>query len=120
MEFDELSSRVINSAPKVHRQLGPGFLESIYHNALLIQLRADGMQADTEKEIRVNYTGVEVGLHGLDLVVDDAIVVELKAVRDFEDSRMAQVLSYLKASGLRTGLLLNFGRSTLKVKRVVL
>jgi hypothetical protein len=71
VESDELSSRVINSALKVHRQLGPGFLESVYHNALLIQLRADGMQADTEKEIRVNYTGVEVGLHRLDLVVDE-------------------------------------------------
>jgi GxxExxY protein len=120
VEFDELSSRVINSALKVHKVLGPGFLESIYHAALLIQLRRDGLKADTEKEIHIRYAGVEVGLHRLDLVVDDTIVVELKATRDFDDSHMAQILSYLKASGLKVGLLLNFGRSTLKVKRAVL
>ena len=120
MEFDELSSRVINSALKVHKELGPGFLESIYHAALLLQLRRDGLKADSEKEIHINYAGVEVGLHRLDLVVEDAIVVELKATRDFDDTHMAQIISYLKASGLKVGLLLNFGRSTLKVKRVVL
>jgi len=119
MEFDSLSSRVINSALKMHRELGPGFVESIYHAAPLMQLRLDGMKTDTQKEIRVSYAGAEAGLHRLDLVVDDTIVVELKAVRDFQDSHMAQVLSYLKASHLKTGLLLNFGRATLKVKRVV-
>ena len=120
MEFDALSSRVINSALKVHRELGPGFLESIYQAALLVQLRRDGLNVNTEKEIHISYSGVEVGLHRLDLVVDDAIVVELKAVNDFSDSHFAQVLSYLKASRLKVGLLLNFGRPTLKVKRVVL
>ncbi|MBN2465087.1 GxxExxY protein [candidate division WOR-3 bacterium] len=120
MEFDALSSRVINSALKVHRELGPGFLESIYHAALLVQLRRDGLKCDSEKEVRVRYAGIEVGVHRLDMVVDDQIIVELKAVREFDDCHMAQVLSYLRASGLKTGLLLNFGRSTLKVKRVVL
>jgi GxxExxY protein len=120
VEFDALSSRVINSALKVHRELGPGFLESIYHAALLLQLRRDGMKADTQKDIRITYLGAEVGVHRLDLVIDDKIVVELKAVSEFADSHMAQILSYLKASGLKTGLLLNFGRTTLKVKRVVL
>ncbi|MBM3330265.1 GxxExxY protein [candidate division WOR-3 bacterium] len=120
MEFDALSSRIISSALKVHKELGPGFLESIYHNALLFQLRVDGMRADSEKEICVSYAGTEVGLHRLDLVVDNTIVVELKAAQDFQDSHMAQVISYLKAFHLKTGLLLNFGRSKLGIKRVVL
>jgi GxxExxY protein len=120
LEFDALSSRVSSSALKVHKELGPGFLESIYHSALLVQLRRDGMKADTQKEIHIKYAGVEVGLHRLDLVVDDTIVIELKATRDFNDTHMAQIISYLKASGLKVGLLLNFGRSTLKVKRAVL
>jgi len=118
MEFDALSGKVISSALKVHKNLGPGFLEAIYHSALLVQLRADGIKTDTQKEIHVTYADVDVGTHRLDLVVDDRIVVELKAVREFDNSHMAQVLSYLKASGQKTGLLLNFGRPTLKVKRV--
>ena len=120
MEFDALSSRIINSALKVHRELGPGFLESIYQASLPIQLHRDGMKADTQKEIRISYAGFEVGLHRLDLVVDDTVVVELKAVKGFDDAHLAQVLSYLKASGLKVGLLLNFGGPTLKVKRIVL
>jgi len=120
LEFDALSSRVINSALRVHRELGPGFLESIYHAALLVQLRMDGLKADAQKEVHISYAGVEVGLHRLDLVVDDTVVVELKAVRGFDDAHLAQVLSYLKASGLKIGLLLNFGGPTLKVKRIVL
>jgi GxxExxY protein len=111
---------MISSALKARRELGPGFLESIYHASLLIQLRRDGMKADTEKKISVTYTGVEVGMHRLNLVVDDAVVIELKAVKGFEDAHLAQVLSYLKASGIKTGLLLNFGGPTLKIKRVVL
>ncbi len=120
MEFDKLSGRIINSAIKVHRELGPGFLESIYHAALLIQLRKNNMKADTQKEVHIRYDGEVVGEHRLDLVVDDTIVVELKATREFNGSHIAQLMSYLKATGLRTGLLLNFGRSTLKVKRIVL
>jgi GxxExxY protein len=120
MEFDALSGTIIGSALKVHRALGPGFLEAIYHAALLVQLRLDGLKAESQKEVRVTYDGVDVGVHRLDLVVNNKVIVELKAVREFDDSHMAQILSYLKASGLKTGLLLNFGRPTLKVKRVVL
>ncbi len=118
--FEELSSRIIGSALKVHAALGPGFLESIYQAALTQQLRTDGMAVVEQKEIQGHYAGRQVGLHRLDLVVDDTIVVEIKAVQDFNDSHLAQVISYLKASGLKTGLLLNFGRPKLKIRRVVL
>lgn len=119
VDFDPLSNRAIGSALKVHCELGPGFLESIYHAALLVQLRRDGMQVDTQKEVVIRYAGVEVGVHRLDLVVDGTLVVELKATDSFDGSHMAQVLSYLKATGLKVGLLLNFGRPRLGVKRVV-
>lgn len=119
MQFDDLSNRVIKSALKVHRELGPGFLESIYQAALLIQLREDGMSVDAQKAYPVHYLGTEVGLHRLDLVVDGAIVVELKAAAEFSDANLAQVLSYLKVTGLRIGLLLNFGRPKLKIRRIV-
>jgi GxxExxY protein len=119
VQFEGLSKGIIGSAIQVHKTLGPGFLESIYEAALVMQLRKDGMRAESQKEIRVYYEGSEVGLHRLDLVVEGAIVVELKAAKDFDSSNYAQLLSYLKATGLKVGLLLNFGRPTLQVKRVV-
>jgi len=73
MEFDALSGKVISAALKVHRELGPGFLESIYHAALLVQLRHDGLNCNNEKEVHVSYAGVDVGVHRLDLVVNDQI-----------------------------------------------
>jgi GxxExxY protein len=105
---------------KVHQELGPGFLESVYQAALTLQLRRDGMDALEQKEIPIHYSGRQVGLHRLDLVVEDSIVVEIKAVQEFNDCHLAQIISYLKASGLKTGLLLNFGQPKLKIKRVVL
>jgi GxxExxY protein len=119
MEFEELSNKIIKSAIKVHKNLGPGFLESIYQAALIIQLQKDGLKAETQKDIKIYYDGDEVGIHRLDLVVNNEIIVELKAVKDFDDSHIAQVISYLKATGLKTGLLLNFAKPTLKIKRIV-
>ena len=119
-EFDDLSGRVIEAAIAVHRELGPGFLESIYESAMKTALRHRGMVYEAQKEVTVVFEGEEAGIHRLDLVVEGEIVVELKAVKALEDVHFAQVKSYLKATGLHVGLLLNFNAPTLVVKRVVL
>jgi GxxExxY protein len=118
--FEVLSGRVIEAAICVHRQLGPGFLESVYESALRVALRNRGIMYQSQREVLVFYEGEEVGVHRLDLVVEDQIVVELKAVKQLEDIHFAQVRSYLKATRLEVGLLMNFNASTLLVKRIVL
>jgi GxxExxY protein len=120
MQFEELSNKVIKSAITVHKNLGPGFLESIYEEAMKIQLVKDGMAVESQKEIKIYYDDKEIGLHHLDLVVDNKIIVELKTVKSFEDSHIAQVISYLKATGLKIGLLLNYAKEKLDIKRIVL
>jgi GxxExxY protein len=119
-DFEPLSARIIEAAIAVHRALGPGFLESIYHNALRVALRQGGIVYENKKKVRIYFEGVQVGVHFLDLLVDGQIVVELKAVSDLEAVHFAQVRSYLSATGLRVGLLMNFNVSTLLVKRIVL
>jgi GxxExxY protein len=118
-DFEPLSARIIEAAIAVHRALGPGFLESIYHNALRVALRQGGIVYENKKKVRIYFEGVQVGVHFLDLLVDGQIVVELKAVSDLEAVHFAQVRSYLSATGLRVGLLMNFNASTLLVKRIV-
>lgn len=119
-EFEALSGRIIEAAIDVHRRLGPGFLESIYENAMKVALRRANLPFESQAEIRVVYEAEEVGVHRLDLIVDRQIVVELKAIKALEDIHFAQVRSYLKATGLRVGLLMNFNSPTLVVKRIVL
>jgi GxxExxY protein len=119
-EFEALSGRVIEAAIAVHQALGPGFLESVYDNALQVALRHRSIPHETQQEARVVFEDELVGVHRLDLVVDGQIVVELKAVKALEDLHFAQLRSYLKATGLHVGLLMNFNAPTLVVKRVVL
>jgi GxxExxY protein len=120
LEFDALSSRIIEAAIAVHRELGPGFLESIYESAMKTALRHRGIVYEAQKEVTVLFEGEEAGVHRLDLMVENAVVVELKAVKALEDIHFAQVRSYLKATGLHVGLLMNFNAPRLVVKRVVL
>lgn len=119
-EFEALSGRILEAAVAVHKTLGPGFLESVYQNAMEVALRHRELPFEAQKEIHVFFEGEDVGLHKLDLVVGAEIVVELKAVKAFEDIHYAQVKSYLKATGHRVGLLLNFNVPTLVVKRIML
>ena len=119
-QFEQLSSRVIEAAIAVHRELGPGFLESIYENAMKTALRHRGIVHESQKQVTVVFEGEEAGVHRLDLLVENEIVVELKAIKALEDLHFAQVRSYLKATGLHVGLLMNFNAPTLIVKRVVL
>jgi len=117
--FEPLSGQIIEAAIDVHTQLGPGFLESIYESALKVALRNRGITYEAQKGVSVFFGGEEVGVHRLDLLVEDQIVVELKAVKTLENIHIAQVKSYLKATRLRVGLLLNFAGPKLDVKRIV-
>jgi len=119
IEFDELSNRVIRSAIEVHKKLGPGFLESIYQKALPFQLKKDKMIVEIQREVKIYYDEEKIGTHRLDLIVEKKIVVELKVVTELNDNHLAQLLSYLKATGIKIGLLLNFAKATLEIKRVV-
>jgi GxxExxY protein len=114
----ELSSRVINSAIKVHQNLGVGFLESIYEKALCIELDSVCVSYEQQKSVQLIYRGNPIGEHRLDLLVEGRLVVELKSARHLEPIHFATVRSYLKATNLDSGLLLNFGAIPLDIKRV--
>lgn len=115
-----LTDKIINACINVHKELGPGFLESIYHNALKIELERRKLVVESEKEVKVKYLGIEVGTHRVDLLVEGEIVVELKTVEDLNKKYYAQVRSYLKALNKEIGLLVNFADFTVDVRRVEL
>jgi GxxExxY protein len=117
--FENLSKQIIGAAIEVHRELGPGFLEKIYEEALKLELRKQDLEFEYQKEITVEYLGVVVGTHRLDLIVEDNIIIELKAEKEFEDIHYAQLRSYLKATDMKVGLLLNFAKPTLEIRRIV-
>jgi len=119
LEHEKLTEQIIGCAIEVHKRLGPGFLESIYENAFIIQLQKRNLQVERQQEVVIKYDGFEVGRHRLDLIVNDTIVVELKAVKNIEDIHFAIVRSYLKALGKEHGLLINFSKPVLEVKRVI-
>jgi GxxExxY protein len=114
--------RTIGCALAVHRALGPGFLESIYREALCLEMDASDPSFEREMPVRVTYRGTEIPGQRIDLIVEGLIVVELKAVAALADVHRAQLVSYLRTTGLRGGLLINFGARVLKdgLKRVVL
>ena len=115
----ELTGQIITCALEVHKALGPGFLESIYEAALLVELQRAGLRVESQKLLPIHYRGVLVGGHRLDLLVENLIVVELKAISALEDIHFAVVRSYLKALGLGHCLLLNFATMPLTIKRVI-
>jgi len=119
LQYEELTSRVIAAAIEVHRRLGPGFIESIYEHALIVELHKRGLKVEEQVEVPIEYEGVEVGRHRLDLLVEETIVVELKAIKNLDNIHFAIVKSYLRAVGKEHGLLLNFAKPTLEVKRVI-
>ena len=120
--LDELIYEVIGCALEVHRHLGPGFLESIYEKALLHELNIKGISHTSQKEVSIPYKGIELTGQRLDLLVNDCLVVELKAVDRLLPIHEAQLISYLKSLHLRAGLLINFHALQLKdgLKRIVL
>jgi len=115
----DLSDRIIGAAIEVHRRLGPGFLESIYENALAIELTKRGIKFERQKTLRLTYDGQPIGEHRLDMLAEAAMVIELKTVKAFEDIHFATTRSYLHALSLEHGLLFNFNAPTLEIKRVL-
>ena len=118
-EMSQLTQRVIRCALTVSNTLGCGFLEKVYENALAHELRKSGIQVGQQHDIPVHYDGVVVGEYTADLLVEDTLLVELKAVKELDDIHLAQCLNYLRATGLRLCLLINFGKPRLEVRRVV-
>lgn len=120
---DPITEKVIDAAIEVHRHLGPGLLESAYEKCLCWELREAGMTVREQVPVSVRYKEIELGIgYRLDLVVEDRLIVELKTVEKILPVHEAQVLTYLKLSGLRTGLVLNFAVAVLKdgIRRLVL
>ena len=117
-----LTDRIIGCAIEVHRALGPGLLESTYEGALAIELATTGIRFDRQVRIPMQYRGAKVGDYCVDLIVESRVVVEVKSVIRLDPVFTAQVLTYLRMTGLQVGLLLNFGRPMLSdgVKRIVL
>jgi GxxExxY protein len=118
MKYQELTENIIKAAYTVHNTLGYGFLEKVYQNALVIELAKRGIKADSEKPIKVFYEGRIVGDYVCDLIVDDRVILELKAVKELNDIHEVQLVNYLKATVVEVGLLINFGPSV-KIKRKV-
>ncbi len=115
----ELTGEIINAAHTVHNALGYGFLEKVYHKSLFIELRKRGYSVESEKPIEVRYNNQVVGDFFADLLVENKVVVEIKATDKYANVFEAQLLNYLKAAGLEVGLIINFGPSV-EVKRMVL
>ena len=118
-ELNRITERVIGCAYTVSNTLGAGFLEKVYENALAHELRKNGLDVIQQHPIQVLYDGVVVGDFVADLLVEHEVLVELKAVKAFDDVHLAQCLNYLKATGKSICLLLNFGTPKVQVKRVV-
>ena len=116
----ELTHQVIGAAFEVWKVLGYGFLEKVYENSLAEELKRVGLEAQQQFDIDVRYKGILVGKYTADLFVDDKLIVEIKAEREYNPKHEAQLLNYLKATGIRVGLLLNFGERRCEHKRLIL
>ena len=115
----DLSYIIMQAAFEVHNKLGPGFLESLYEKALVIELKAQGHRVEQQKQVIVRYKDQTIGKHILDLVINELVVLELKAVSEIVPIHKQQALSYLKATGLQLALVINFGASRVQSHRVV-
>jgi GxxExxY protein len=118
--YGEVTEQVIGAAFEVHRVLGYGFLEKVYQRAMQVELRLRGWQAEMESSIMVNYKDYVVGDYCADLFVNDVVIVELKVAAKYNSNDEAQLINELKATGMRVGLLINFGREKVEFKRLVL
>ena len=116
--YDDLSYQVIGAAMEVHNELGPGFPEKVYHEALMIALAERNLPAEKESPFMAEFHNQPVGEFRLDVLVDEALVVELKALDELDSKHQQQVISYLTVTGREVGLLLNFGTQRLQQKRI--
>jgi GxxExxY protein len=116
-ESYDLSGQIIGLAMQVHSTLGPGFLESVYQNALIWELRKTGFRSEAQKPISVHYDGQIVGAFAADLLVDDSVIVEVKAIQALAKPHEVQLVNYLTATGVNEGLLPNFGAERLEFRK---
>ena len=120
MKINEITYQINGAVFEVNRVLGAGFLEKVYENALLIELHERGLKADSQVPLKVHYKGKVVGEYVVDIMVEDQVILELKSVDKLQKIHEAQLLNYLKATGMKVGLLINFKYPKADIKRFVL
>ena len=119
--YKEESYKIIGAAMEVHRELGSGFLEAIYQEALEIEFQSNNIPFEREKRLLINYKGIQLSKEYIaDFICYDQIIIETKAVTELKSEHQAQLLNYLKATGKKLGILINFGSPSLEYKRMVL
>lgn len=118
--YKELSYKIVGCAMEVHNQLGYGFLEKVYENALLFELKNKNIEVKNQIPIKVYYKGSIIGNYIADVFVEDKVILELKSVEKIIDSHIAQTINYLKATGLKLAIIINFGKEKLEYERIVL
>jgi len=115
----ELSYKIVGCGMEVHSKLGPGFLEKVYENSLMVLFRREGIEAKQQTPIKVIFEGEIVGVYCADILVDEKIILELKTVDKIVDVHRAQILHYLRATGIKLGMILNFGSKNFEYERLV-
>ena len=119
LEQSDITEQIIGSAFEVYRVLGYGFLEKVYQRAMQVELQLRGLKAEMEPKLKVQFKGVIVGDYAADLLVEDVVIVELKTSPSFNTADEAQLINELKGTGIRVGLLINFGRQKVEFQRRV-
>lgn len=118
--YKDLTYKIIGLAMEVHNELGYGFLEKVYENAMKVQFSKSNIKADFQVQFKVNFKGEVIGEFYPDIIVDDKVILELKAVEKINDIHKAQILNYLKVTKLKLGLILNFSKEKLEYERIIL
>ncbi len=119
LQHGQITEQIIGAAFEVYKHLGYGFLEKVYQRAMQVELHLRGLKADLESKIKVRYKDVIVGDYQADIFVQDCVIVELKVAREYLAADEPQLLNELKATGIKVGLLINFGRTKVEFKRLV-
>jgi GxxExxY protein len=119
-DINDITYAINGAIFEVNKVLGPGFLEKVYENALAKELREKGLQVKTQHSVKVGYKGEIVGEYIADLIVEDQVIVELKTVENLDHNHEAQLLNYLKATGIKVGIIANFKHARAQTKRLVL
>ena len=118
--YKELSYKIIGLAMEVHRELGSGFLEKVYENALMILLKEKGVKAKQQEPIKINFRDAVIGDYIADIIVGDKIILELKCSLKIVGVNKAQIANYLKATGKKVGIIINFGNESLEIERIIM
>jgi GxxExxY protein len=119
LQHEQLTGNIINAFYKVYNTLGAGFLEKVYENALLLELRNRGIKCMPQQQVKVHYEGLQVGFYVADIIVEDILIIEIKAAESICEQHEYQLINYLRATDLQLGLLLNFGKSPQFKRKIV-